>query len=251
MPGGSPVVLSTKFRGLNRLLADYMLEPGESPDCADTAAYQGIGSKLGPRAGRKPIQNVSFPIRGVVPLNLSWLKLQLIATADGIITPYTINDPLYFNDTGSWIAFNQATGNYIGIGNGWFDCPEGPIVSPSTWTYSADYKTITNNPTNNTGPRAYLYASFSSGAGSVSCTVHNTGGNSISATLYAILASSYHSAADLTAGTRWAGTPLNLAASAQGTVSFSPGNAGTYLIAAESIEAFGSSSTEFDFVFTP
>lgn len=93
MPGGSAAVLASKFRGLNRFAPPYLLDPAQSPDCADCAAYNGKSGLLGPRAGRKFLSHYANKVRGVIPVNLNWTKFFLVAQGDGSITPVSSPAP--------------------------------------------------------------------------------------------------------------------------------------------------------------
>lgn len=86
MPGGQSVPMASRFKGLNRLIADYLLDETESPDTADAAAYGGIAFKLGPRGGRARRYNQTSYLRGVVPLNFGWARFRVIADASGTLT---------------------------------------------------------------------------------------------------------------------------------------------------------------------
>lgn len=89
--GGQPQELASRFKGLNRLIAPWLLDPSESPDTSDCGGD--TTGQIGPRKGRKRVFNTSFNIRGVVPLNLSYARYRLVATSNGTITPYAVPWP--------------------------------------------------------------------------------------------------------------------------------------------------------------
>lgn len=254
MPGGQPQVLSTRFKGLNRLMASYMLDASESPDTADAAQYNDVSQVLGPRRGRKPIQALSFPIRGVVPLNLSWLKLQLIATGDGSITPYTLNDPTYFVDVGSYLGYSL-NGRYVTDGGGPYNvdgsgnaqAPVGADGSYGTYSGTMAALVLQADLSTSNGFNLGIRPVFSNAGGSIQFTVRNTGSLRCFAGVYrgALIAASP------VAGTNG---NYNSGASGSGTDSPSAGaNLYTLTITGATVgaPAPGPIQVEFDMIYTP
>lgn len=250
MAEAQPVLIARAFKGVNRIIAPHMLDETQSPDAADCGPSSDVGLLLSPRRGRKPIQSLSFPIRGVVPLNLPWVKLQLVALADGTIVPQTIVDPSFFNDVGSYLAFDPASQRYIVDNGGWYQTLRDTLATEQ-WTFTDSSHIQVQwlaGGAGSTGVRAAIAPSWSGSANGsgLSIVINNTGSVNCTCTMY-------HDVAD--AGHRWLGFPLVVNAGASSVVfSYPPAGgigAGQNTVIFEVVPASGPAGAKVALVVNP